>query len=344
MADARLDNISKNFGSIQAICDLSLNVQDGEFLVLLGPTGVGKTTLLRLIAGLETPDSGQVWIDQVEVTHSPPVTRDIAFIFQQYSLYPHYNVYDNLCFPLRSPVRRWKESKIRQRVHQIAELLHIEKKLQNRVTELSGGEMQRVSIGRALVREPKLFLMDEPLSSLDAKLREDLRIELKHIQGKAGSTIVYVTHDQTEAMTLADRIGILDQGRLLQLEPPSKIYQEPVNIYAAKRLGSPQINLFPPEAFAFSACPEGTQQLGVRPEDVSIGVQAGSAGKVIETKHLGDETVITIEIESTQEDKIQIQALESGLSNVRQNSEVKVGFDPKTVMFFDTGGQRLKAL
>ena len=204
MAEVALLDVSKSFGAVEAVRGLSLSVAHGEFVVLLGPTGAGKTTTLRLIAGLERPDQGDVVIQGRVVTKEIPAERDVAFVFQQYSLYPHLTVYDNLAFPLRSPARRTDEKTIRRRVQQISELLHIESKLGNRATALSGGEMQRVAIGRALVREPAVYLMDEPLSSLDAKLRAELRLELKRIQRELGTTILYVTHDQIEAMTLAD--------------------------------------------------------------------------------------------------------------------------------------------
>ena len=181
MADVMLRQVSKRFGTTEAVCDLSLAIEDGEFIVLLGPSGAGKTTTLRLVAGLERPDAGAILIDDRDVTRAPPGSRDMAFVFQQYSLYPHLSVYDNLAFPLRSPVHRVPEPQIRKRVEQTAELLHIAAKLNNRATRLSGGEMQRVAIGRALVRDPAIYLMDEPLSSLDAKLRAELRLELKRI-------------------------------------------------------------------------------------------------------------------------------------------------------------------
>ena len=223
MADVGLHNISKRFGAVEAVRDLSLSVNDGEFVVLLGPSGAGKTTTLRLITGLEQPDAGTVLIDGRDVTRDPPGSRDIAFVFQQYSLYPHLSVYDNLAFPLRSPARRVPEPQIRKRVEQTAELLHIASKLKNSATRLSGGEMQRVAIGRALVRDPAIYLMDEPLSSLDAKLRAELRLELKRIQIELGATILYVTHDQVEAMTMASRIGVIRDGQLLQLGSPREI-------------------------------------------------------------------------------------------------------------------------
>src|SRR4051794_6356397 len=237
MADVSLRGVSKAFGDMQAVEDLTLTIKDGEFVVLLGPTGAGKTTTLRLIAGLERPDQGSIVIDGRDVTRLEPASRDVAFVFQQYSLYPHLTVYENLAFPLRSPARNWAEADIKRRVLEVARLVRIDHKLENRSTRLSGGEMQRVAIGRALVRKPAIYLMDEPLSSLDAKLRGDLRLELKRIQAELFSTMLYVTHDQIEAMTMADRIGILAEGRLVQIGTPREIYTEPANLHVAARLG-----------------------------------------------------------------------------------------------------------
>ena len=259
MAEILVRHVTKRFGDSEAVRDLSFDIANGEFVVLLGPTGAGKTTTLRLIAGLEYPDEGAILIDGRDVTKEPPAARDVAFVFQQYSLYPHLTVYDNLAFPLRSPARRAPEAKVRERVHAIAELLRIGGKLDNRATRLSGGEMQRVAIGRALVREPAIFLMDEPLSSLDAKLRAELRLELKRIQVELGATILYVTHDQIEAMTMASRIGVVREGRLLQLGTPREIYENPVDIYVATRLGTPQINLLPAELLAETPMPPSDQ-------------------------------------------------------------------------------------
>jgi len=205
MAELRLEGVAKRFGTTQAVQGLNLTVADGEFVVLLGPSGAGKTTTLRLAAGLERPDSGRIHIGGHDVSTLPPALRDVTFVFQQYSLYPHLNVYDNLAFPLRSPLRPCGEDVVRRRVTDVARLLRIDDKLQSPSTKLSGGQMQRVAIGRALVREPAVTLMDEPLSSLDAKLRDDLRLELKRIQQDLGATMLYVTHDQIEAMTLANR-------------------------------------------------------------------------------------------------------------------------------------------
>ncbi len=203
MAEVTFSGVTKKFRTVTAVDDMSMAIADGEFFVLLGPTGAGKTTTLRLVAGLERADTGTVTIGGRDVTRIAPADRDVTFVFQQYSLYPHLTVYENLAFPLRSPARRLPEDEIGRRIAEIAAMLRISGKLQNRATQLSGGEMQRVAIGRALVRRPAIYLMDEPLSSLDAKLRADLRLELKRIQQELGATILYVTHDQTEAMTMA---------------------------------------------------------------------------------------------------------------------------------------------
>ncbi|MGY3695384.1 multiple sugar transport system ATP-binding protein [Bradyrhizobium sp. USDA 3240] len=297
MADVTLRNVNKRFGAIEAVRDLSLTVNDGEFLVLLGPSGAGKTTTLRLITGLESPDTGSVMIDGRDVTQDPPGSRDIAFVFQQYSLYPHLTVYDNLAFPLRSPARRVAEPIIRRRVEQTAELLHIASKLNNRATRLSGGEMQRVAIGRALVRDPSIYLMDEPLSSLDAKLRAELRLELKRIQIELGATILYVTHDQVEAMTMASRIGVIRDGQLLQLGTPREIYESPSSSYVASRLGTPQINFLPARLLADVAMPAGTETVGIRTEHLQLAARNGGqmVGRVHRVEHLGEQNHIHVD-------------------------------------------------
>jgi multiple sugar transport system ATP-binding protein len=291
MADVSLRGVSKAFGGTQAVDNLTLTINDGEFVVLLGPTGAGKTTTLRLIAGLERPDSGSIVIDGRDVTKREPATRDVAFVFQQYSLYPHLTVYENLAFPLRSPARKWSEADIKSRVMEVAKLVRIDHKLENRSTKLSGGEMQRVAIGRALVRKPAIYLMDEPLSSLDAKLRADLRLELKRIQAELFSTMLYVTHDQIEAMTMADRIGILAEGRLAQIGTPREIYAEPVNLHVAARLGQPAINLLPPDLLPQTAAPPGTKTIGARTEHLAIQKAANGRadGTVDWVEHLGDQ-------------------------------------------------------
>jgi len=299
MAEVRLAGVTKRFGDLTAVEDLSLDVANGELMVLLGPTGAGKTTTLRLIAGLEQPDSGRVSIGGRDVTMEPPAVRDVAFVFQQYSLYPHLTVYDNLAFPLRSPARRLPEDEVRRMVQRVARVLHIESKLGNRATRLSGGEMQRVAIGRALVRAPAIYLMDEPLSSLDAKLRAELRLELKRIQAELGATIVYVTHDQIEAMTMATRIGILADGRLVQVGTPREVYERPANAYVAAHLGTPGINLIPVGLLPAPAAPSGTQTIGARTEQLRIGPAhaAGVKGVLQRVEHLGDQNHLHLAVD-----------------------------------------------
>ncbi len=295
MAEVRIEGIFKRFGDVEAVSDLSLTVGNGEFLVLLGPTGAGKTTLLRLVAGLEAPDRGAIFIGGRDVARVPAAARDTAFVFQQYSLYPHLSVFDNLAFPLRAPVRRVPEPEIRRKVDEVATLLGIEAKLANRATQLSGGQMQRVAIGRALVRDPAVFLMDEPLSSLDAKLRADLRIELKRVQRELGATIIYVTHDQIEAMTMATRVGIMDAGRLIQVGTAREIYKDPLSAYVAQRLGQPAINLLPASLFAGQVPPQAAT-VGARTEHILLrkGGQ-GVQGRIKRVEHLGDQSYIHID-------------------------------------------------
>jgi multiple sugar transport system ATP-binding protein len=297
MANVTLRNISKHFGNVEAVRGLSLAINHGEFVVLLGPSGAGKTTTLRVIAGLERPDAGSISINGRDVTGDSPGSRDIAFVFQQYSLYPHLTVYDNLAFPLRSPTRRIPEAVIRKRVEHTAQLLHIASKLGNRATRLSGGEMQRVAIGRALVRDPAIYLMDEPLSSLDAKLRAELRLELKRIQVELGATILYVTHDQVEAMTMASRIGVIKGGELLQVGTPREIYENPGDCYVAGRLGTPQINFLPAGLIPEVAMPAGTETIGIRTEHLQIAKASGGGitGRVRRIEHLGDQNHVHLE-------------------------------------------------
>lgn len=286
MAEVVLSGLTKSFGATRALSDVSMTIPDGSFVVLLGPTGAGKTTTLRLIAGLDRPDAGDIAIAGRSVRDDMPAQRDVAMVFQQYSLYPHLTVRDNLAFPLRSPVLNWPEAEITSKINEVASVLRIAHKLDNKATQLSGGEMQRVSIGRALVRNPRIYLMDEPLSSLDAKLRADLRIELKRIHAELGATFLYVTHDQIEAMTMATHVGVLDHGRLVQFGTPREIYENPVSAYVASRLGQPRINLLP--AGAFGSAPAGAAQIGLRPEHVAMG--EGQPATVRRVEHLGDQT------------------------------------------------------
>ena len=337
MADVVLDAVSKQFGRTPAVSELSLCVPDGELLVLLGPTGAGKTTTLRLVAGLERPDHGRVWMADRDVAAEPPAARDVAFVFQQYSLYPHLSVYDNLAFPLRAPARRVPAAEIDARVQDIARLLHLETKLASRVTQLSGGQMQRVAIGRALIRRPSIYLMDEPLSSLDAKLRAELRVELKRIQRELRATILYVTHDQTEAMTLASRIGVLDQGRLVQLGTPREIYQDPVNLHVAARLGSPAVNLIPRSLLPSVAAPSEAATIGVRTEHVRIrkAMNGKAQGRVTWIEHLGDQSHLHVAVADT--DVVTLGDPDTGLV-VGDAVELEM----LAPLFFDSRGDRVR--
>ncbi|MEO9515063.1 MAG: ABC transporter ATP-binding protein [Paracoccaceae bacterium] len=329
MAEVILDGISKAFGKTQAVDSINMVIPDGAFVVLLGPTGAGKTTTLRLVSGLEKLDAGRVLIDGRNASQETPAQRDIAMVFQQYSLYPHLSVRDNLAFPLRSPILQTPEAEIAQKVQKIAEVLQIPHKLDNKATELSGGEMQRVSIGRALVRDPAIYLMDEPLSSLDAKLRADLRIELKRIQSELGSTLLYVTHDQVEAMTMATHVGVLQDGKLVQYGTPREIYENPNSVYVASRLGLPRINVLPSDLFGGH---HKGPQIGLRPEHIMEG--DGAEARVIRAEHLGDQTRLHLDLSGHS-----VITLAADGRSYEPNSTIKV--TPREALYFDAGGARV---
>jgi multiple sugar transport system ATP-binding protein len=337
VADVALVEVSKSYGTVEAVRDLSLSIAHGEFVVLLGPTGAGKTTTLRMIAGLERPDRGNVVIQGRVVTEEVPAERDVAFVFQQYSLYPHLTVYDNLAFPLRSPARRMNELAVRRRVLQVSELLHIEQKLGNRATALSGGEMQRVAIGRALVREPAVYLMDEPLSSLDAKLRAELRLELKRIQRELGTTILYVTHDQVEAMTMADRIGVMNAGALIQVGTPREIYERPDSAYVASRLGTPPINLIPAELLAGHTVPPNVRTVGLRTEHIRISSaedRPAPLARVRWVEHLGDQNHVHLKLATHS-----LVTLADPVQPLKAGDQVSLEFTEP--LYFDQAGNRV---
>ncbi|MBE2181813.1 MAG: ABC transporter ATP-binding protein [Anaerolineae bacterium] len=350
MSNIQLENITKRFGDMAALDDVSLTVQDGEFFVLLGPTGAGKTTTLRVIAGLEKQNSGHVIFDGEAMDNAQPADRDVAFVFQQYSLYPNMSVYDNLAFPLRSPLRKTSEAEIKTRVNDAAEKLRINHLLERKTARLSGGEMQRVSIGRAIVRNPRVFLMDEPLSNLDAKLRESLRVELKHIQKVQHSTTVFVTHDQIEALTMADRIGVLERGKLLQLGTPQDIYDRPATTFVAQLVGAPRINLLRTGRnndtlnviSSDLTLPTPNENLpnelllGVRPEDVRLTSDGQFAGVIALIEPLGVETIVHIR-----------NGEQTLLSTIPGNAKVTIGetvrfnVSADRIHYFDLEGDRV---
>jgi multiple sugar transport system ATP-binding protein len=358
MSQVALEGITKHFRTVTALDEVSFDIKDGEFFVLLGPTGAGKTTTLRVIAGLEKPDKGSVTFDGGPIDKLPPADRDVAFVFQQYSLYPNMTVYDNLAFPLRSPMRKTNEAEIKQRVTEIAEVLRISHLLPRKTAKLSGGEMQRVSVGRAIVRSPRIFLMDEPLSNLDAKLREALRVELAHLQKTQGSTTLFVTHDQIEALTMAERIAVLNLGRIVQIGSPTDIYDRPSSTFVAQLVGSPKINLLDAQCDGGTLCLAGGENqvrladicgdgnvlplqfiLGVRPEDVRLQSDGLFGGEIILVEPLGVETLLHIKIgEQT------LVCTVPGLSSTRRGDMVRFNVVRDRLHFFDRArGTRLKA-
>jgi multiple sugar transport system ATP-binding protein len=331
MAEIRLEKVSRHYGAAAALSNVSLTIPDGAFVVLLGPTGAGKTTTLRMVSGLEAPDSGDILVDGRSVVGLTPAQRNVAMVFQQYSLYPHLSVRENLAFPLRSPLLKTPQDEMTRKVAHVAEILQIAHKLDNKATALSGGEMQRVSIGRALVRDPSVYLMDEPLSSLDAKLRSDLRIELKSIQSNSGATLLYVTHDQIEAMTMATHVGVLDEGHLVQVGTPREIYEDPVSVYAASRLGQPRINILPADLFGHA--PHGARHIGLRPEQIVQG--EGDQSIVSRVEHLGDQTRLHLKYKN--HDIITVTDAHTPL----RGGDI-ISIKPKNPHFFDASGARLR--
>ena len=330
MSKVELKNVTKIYDKTnKAIDNLSLTINNGEFFILLGPTGAGKTTTLRSIAGLEKINSGKILFDEEDYTSIQPAFRDTAFVFQQFSLYPHYKVFDNLAFPLKSRLRNFSKEDIKEKVEKIAEMLKIKSKLNNKATELSGGEMQRVAIGRALVREPNIYLMDEPLSSLDAKLRETLRVELKNIQRNLGATILYVTHDQAEATTMADRIGVLEEGKLVQVGTPEEIYNNPISTYVAHRLGSPRINIVNEDILALEDKPSNTKKLGIRPENIKVNT-GNYEGKIRTIESLGAETVISIDYK-----QIELLALFQGIFKGIKGENINFDINTNNILYFN---------
>lgn len=355
LARVELQNVTKRFGKVTAVSELSLDVRDREFLVLLGPSGCGKTTLLRLIAGLESPSSGEVLIGDRVVTSISPKDRDVAMVFQNYALYPHMSVFDNMAFGLK--LRKVARPEIARRVQDAAEMLDIAPLLQRKPKELSGGERQRVALARAIVREPQVFLMDEPLSNLDAQLRVRTRSELVKLQRRLQATVIYVTHDQTEAMTMADRVAVMQGGVLQQVADPQSLYDSPANRFVAGFIGSPGMNFFPGRiiadgnrsnvvtaAFRFSIGPtDGAQRdgrsvlLGVRPEDLFPTVASAAESSAVRftatvesIEPLGNEKLLHLVAGASE-----LVARVEPRFPVSVGAEIPVQFDSRRAQLFD---------
>jgi len=359
MAGLKLQSVVKRFGQTEVIHGVDIEVEDGEFVVFVGPSGCGKTTLLRIIAGLEEVSEGEIWIGQRKVNDVDPASRGVAMVFQTFALYPHMSVEENMGFGLRMAKRPKQE--IRERVHRAAEILHLKPYLKRRPKELSGGQRQRVAIGRAIVREPDVFLFDEPLSNLDAELRVQMRIELSKLHSELQATMIYVTHDQVEAMTLAEKIIVLNQGRVEQVGRPMDLYREPANLFVAGFLGAPRMNFlkvraargddktvtiesadFLPEQLALetrngnSIAPGSEMTLGIRPEHLSVTPQGQGKGlltiEVVEI--LGDITYL--HGLTPAENRITISM--KGFHDFKHADSVGFDFAAKDAHLFDSNG------
>ncbi|MEM8555909.1 MAG: ABC transporter ATP-binding protein [Pseudomonadota bacterium] len=339
MAEIQIKNVAKNFGEYQALHDINLTIADQEFMVLLGASGCGKSTLLRIIAGLETATSGEVWIGGRRVDHLPPKDRGISMVFQNYAVFPHLTVFENIGFGLR--MQKLPDDEVTRRVERTATLMHIEQLLKRYSGELSGGQRQRVAVARALAMEPDVILMDEPLSNLDALLRMEMRAELKGVLAESKTTAIYVTHDQVEAMSMADRISVMHQGRIVQAASPIEVYRNPAAEFVAGFIGNPPMNFLPAKSTGNGqwsvagqsiAGPANTDQplkFAVRPEDLTLGDSGLTAvAKVVEP--LGAHLLVTCEVEG-----IMFRAvLESDLQ-VHVGDKLRLAPQPDRVRWFD---------
>ncbi|WP_113132517.1 sn-glycerol-3-phosphate ABC transporter ATP-binding protein UgpC [Rhizobiales bacterium] len=349
MASVTFNNVSKKFGEFVAVADFNLEVRDKEFLVLLGPSGCGKTTTMRMVAGLEEATSGDIFIDAVRINGVLPKYRDVAMVFQSYALYPHLTVEENIGYPLR--IRKVPEEERKQRIAEVARRVELETMLSRLPKELSGGQRQRVALARAIVRTPRVFLMDEPLSNLDAKLRTQMRAELKHLQHELQVTTIYVTHDQIEAMTLAHRVAVMNKGVIEQLGTPREIYSNPRTLFVAGFIGSPPMNLIPGEArdgvftsagFRVGGLGQATVPravLGVRPEDVQATSAADAdvnlVGPIYSVELTGENTLVSLRLGAQ---LLTLRADKNFAGQIDQPIGIKVVAD--RVFLFDGESQR----
>jgi multiple sugar transport system ATP-binding protein len=363
MARVAFEHVEKVYaGGTRALTDCTLAVADGELLVVVGPSGCGKSTLLRLVAGLEEPSAGTIHIGERVVNQLRPQDRNVAMVFQDYALYPYLSARGNLEFPLR--MRRMARPEMARRVERVAALLDIGALLDRLPKQLSGGQRQRVAMGRALVREPSVFLLDEPLSNLDARLRVQVRAEIKELQGRTATTMVYVTHDQVEALTLGDRVAVLDRGRLQQVAPPQTLYDHPANAFVAGFVGNPPMNLFPTRLSregeqttirlgdaALPIAPRGLDDAvartgaaltaGVRPEDLGLGPPAPGrpAGTVEHTESLGHETLAHVRVDG--EGAVRLIVRLAGMGSAGRGAHVGLVVEPARVHLFEADGRAL---
>jgi len=333
MGRITLDKVSKSFGEVEVIPPLDLTIEDGEFVVFVGPSGCGKSTLLRLIAGLEDVTSGEIRIDGQDATSVPPAKRGLAMVFQSYALYPHMSVRKNIAFPLRmagmDPAERDR------RVKAAADVLNLTDYLDRRPGQLSGGQRQRVAIGRAIVREPAAFLFDEPLSNLDAALRVGMRLEISELHNRLGTTMIYVTHDQVEAMTMADKIVVLRAGNIEQVGSPLELYRNPRNLFVAGFIGSPKMNLVNGDI----AARHGAETIGIRPEHISVSSDDGEwHGKVGVSEHLGSDTFFHVTCNGIPEP---VTVRVGGEVDLHYGDEVWLTPDPDHLHRFDNQGLRI---
>ena len=351
MGEVTLTNITKKFGDFTAVDDLSILIEDGRFTVLVGPSGCGKTTTLRMIAGLETETEGEIRIDERVVNRVPPKDRDIAMVFQNYALYPHMDVYNNMAFGLK--LRKTPKAEIQRRVNEAAELLGIEEKLKSKPRELSGGQRQRVAVGRAIVRDPKVFLFDEPLSNLDAKLRVQMRTELEELHNRLKTTTIYVTHDQVEAMTLGDKIAVMKDGVINQYASPQETYTSPTNRFVAGFIGSPAMNFLEAQATFENGCTvlrgtgfdialpaersletvTGDVQIGLRPEDLdACSEDVGNALtlRVAVKEHLGHTLLVYGYV-----DEVQVVASLDPHCEIELDSNIHLTVNTSTLHVFE---------
>lgn len=328
MGNITLNQITKNFGDVEVIQPIDLNIEDGEFVVFVGPSGCGKSTLLRLIAGLEDVTSGQIMIDGKDATDIPPAKRGLAMVFQSYALYPHMSVRKNIGFPLK--MAKMPRSEANRKIEAAAEVLNLTDYLKRRPGQLSGGQRQRVAIGRAIVREPEAFLFDEPLSNLDAALRVNMRLEISELHQKLKTTMVYVTHDQVEAMTMADKIVVLSAGNIEQVGSPLELYRSPRNRFVAEFIGSPKMNFLS----GTHASKYDAHSIGIRPEHFKVSSDSGEwKGEVGVTEHLGSDTLFRVHF-----DEDVLTARINGEIDVHHGDTVYLSANAEHIYKFDNQG------